>query len=161
MRRLRFAMIPTLVLALCAVAQAQVQAPKVIPRMEKVNRQYGKVFGTYQHYFADLSHFTVLSTDETTGVIRARREGIDTAIWNRWAYCKVGPLQLLDTLQASTATVEVKLERAGNDATYVTVTANFQAVYGIGSQRSTVQCISNGALESDLLAVVGSGSAAN
>ncbi len=136
-------------------AMAQVNAPRLVPHSATVNRPPRAVFGTLKNYFSTPGSFTLVRSDEKTGTLVARREGIDTATWNRWAYCKVGTMQLLDTLQSSSAVATVKIARAGHNSSFVTVTADLNAVYGFASQTNNVPCVSKGGLEDEILIAAG------
>jgi|SRR5579871_2767229 len=136
-------------------ATAQVNAPRMVPHSATVNRPPDAVFGTLKNYFSTPGSFTLVRSDEKARTLVARREGIDTETWNRWAYCKVGATQLLDTLQSSSAVATVRISRAGRNSSFITVTADLNAVYGFGSQTSNVPCISRGGLEDEILIAAG------
>jgi hypothetical protein len=158
MRRQLSTMIPMIAIAAATIATsafAQVEAPRNVARSAYANRPYHEVFGTLKHYFAALNSMTLVSSDVKTGTIVARRNGVETATWNRWAYCKVGAMGLLDTLQSSSAEVTIKLTQAGTGSTLVTVTANYHAIYSFASQTDNVECTSTGVLEREILTVAG------
>lgn len=137
-----------------AVASAQ---PAVIPRMAQTPHDAGQTFATLKRYFSDPSMglFTLQSADERTHTLVAKRSGIDLQTWGQWAYCKLGPEHLLDSLRDGSVTVNVKVEGSGKSASYVTVATDFEGTYGIGSSESTTQCVSNGVLEQNILAAAG------
>ncbi len=141
----------------CAGARgfAQTEAPRLIPHSATVNRPPHAVFATLKNYFSAPGSLTLERADERSSTIVARRQGVDIGTWGRWAYCKVGAMHLLDTLQSSSAVATVKITRAGRNASFVTVTADFNAVYALGSQTSNVACLSNGALENEILIAAG------
>lgn len=58
-------------------------------------------------------------------------------------------------IEGGTVTVTVQLQKAGNQSAFVTVSADFQGNHGMGSQEATIDCISKGSLEQDLIAVAG------
>jgi len=64
---------------------------------------------------------------------------------------------MLDTLRASSVTLNIKIEPSGTTS-YVTVTADFEGTYGIMSSQSTMQCTSKGVLEGNILSIVGASS---
>ncbi|MBF6567326.1 MAG: hypothetical protein IVW54_00450 [Candidatus Binataceae bacterium] len=136
-------------------AFAQVALPASVSVSATVNRPYHQVFGTLKNYFASPDAMTLVSADEKTGTIVAHRNSVETATWNRWAYCKVGAMGLLDNLQSSSADLTIKLTHAGAGSTLVTVTANYHAVYSFASQTDNVACTSTGALEREILTVAG------
>jgi len=102
--------------------------------------------------------FTLRSADERTHTLVAKRVGIDLQSWGQWAYCSLGPSHMLDTLTDGSVTVNVTVEASGKTASYVTVGADFEGTYGIGSSESTTQCVSKGLLEQNILAAAGAAS---
>lgn len=130
--------------------------PAAVPRMAQVPRDSRQTFATVKQYFSNpgSTMFRLVSADPRMGTIVARRDNIDNETWNEWAYCKLSPMHLLDTLQDGTATVNVKVEPSGNSS-YVTVNADFEGTYGLADSSDTTQCISNGVLEKNILAAVG------
>ena len=110
-----------------------------------------------KRYFSDAatSQFQLVSTDERTRTLVVKRDGIDSENWNSWAYCKVGPEHLLDTLKDGAVTAKIKIEPSPRHASFVTVVADFEGTYGLGSSESNVQCISKGVLENNILAAAG------
>ena len=137
--------------------------PKIIARMSPVPHDAASTFKTLKRYFSDpgLSNFQLVSADPATHTIVAKRSGIDTATWGQWAYCSLGPMHMLDTLTDAAVTLKVKIEPSVNNASYVTVNADFQGTYGLGNSESTTQCISNGVLEENILATAGAASSEN
>jgi hypothetical protein len=138
-----------------ASANAQ---PSSIPQIGQAPRDAAETFRRVRHYFSDPSLsglFKLVSADEATHTIVAKRSAIDTRTWSEWAYCKLGPEHLLDTLQDSSATVKVKVEPSDRQSSYVTVRGYFEATYGLGASSSTTQCVSKGALEKNVLAATG------
>lgn len=145
-------------LLLCpALANAQ---PAIIPRMAQAPQDPNRSYEVLRNYLADSprSSFKLVSTDPSTRTIVAKRSGIDTQTWNELAYCKVGPEHLLDTLQDNAVTVTVKVEPSPRRASFISVSADFEATYALGSSETTTQCISNGIVENDLLKIVGGNS---
>lgn len=147
--------ISVILLCLNTCGFAQTEAPRLIPRSATVDRPPGAVFATLKNYFSALGPLTLEHADEHSDAIVARRQGVDIGTWERWAYCKVSATNLLDTLQSSSAVATVKITRAGRNKSFVTVTADFNAVYALGSQTSNVACLSNGALENEILTAAG------
>jgi hypothetical protein len=81
--------------------------------------------------------------------------GIDGENWSRWAFCKTSAQQMIYQFEGGTVTVTVQLQKAGNQSAFVTVSADLQGNYGMGSQEATIDCVSKGSLERDLIAVAG------
>ncbi len=131
--------------------------PAIIPRIGRAPHPAPETFITLKNYFADrtVSGFTLVSADPKTGALIAKRTGIDGDTWRQWAYCKMDPSHLIDSLSEAAATVNVKVEAAGKRNSYVTVDADLEGTYALGSNQTTRQCISKGALEGNILAAAG------
>lgn len=95
--------------------------------------------------------YVIVSTDVPTRTVVARRSSIDSANWARWAYCRMGPLDLLDILRDGSVTLTVSLEPATKWRTWAVVKADFSGTYAIGAEVKQTQCISTGVLEEDIL----------
>ncbi len=149
--------IAALTMLMFAVTQARAQTmpPSVVPHSSTVNRPTRQVFAALKTYLTTPGECARQQVDEKTGTLVARCQATDTATWNRWAYCKVGAMNLLDTLQSSSAVATIKVARGGRDSSFVTVSADLNAVYAFASQTSNIACISNGALEDQLLIAAG------
>jgi hypothetical protein len=100
-----------------------------------------------------LGPYQVVSSDPKTRTLVVRRNGIDLDSWSKWAYCKVGPLDMLDSLRDGTVTMAIKLEPA-RGVTYTSTTADFEGVYGLTSTGKVVPCISTGVFEDNVLATI-------
>ncbi len=160
MRRLFLA--PVFLALLVSIALA-IETPRIIPRSERVERPIDQVFGTLKQYFNDssLSGFAPKSADQKTWTLVATRSGIDSATMNNWAFCKASGQQMLYRFQDGTVTVTVQLQKASTNATFVTVSADFQASYSLGSQEAKIDCTSSGNMEQDLIAIAGGSSKAS
>jgi hypothetical protein len=134
-----------------------IETPRIISRSERVEHPVDQVFGTLKHYFNDssLSGFRLTSADDKSWTLTATRSGIDGENWNTWAFCKTSAQQMIYQFEDGTVTVTVQLQKAGNQSAFVTVSADFQGNYGLGSQEATIDCVSKGSLEQDLVAVAG------
>jgi len=134
-----------------------IDTPRVISRSDKVEHPIDQVFGTLQQYFNDssLSGFRLTNADKKSWTLVATRTDIDGANWNKWAFCKTSPEQMIYRFEGGTVTVTVELQNAGKDATFTTISADFHGNYGLGSQETTIDCVSKGELETDLIAVAG------
>jgi hypothetical protein len=154
MRRPASVVLPGLLLLWPVLAMAQ---PARIPRMAQSPQAPAHVYEVLRNYLADTvrSSFELVSADPATRTIVAKRHGIDTQTWGEWAYCKVGPEHLLDTLEDGTVTVTVKIEPSTKQASFISVSADFEATYALGSKESVIQCISNGIVENELLKIAG------
>ena len=147
----------SILLTIMASPALAIETPRVIPRSERVEHPIDQVFGTLKHYFKDssLSGFRLTSSDDKSWTLVATRSEIDGENWNRWAFCKTSAQQMIYQFEGGTVSVTVQLQKAGNQSAFVTVSADFQGNYGLGSQQATIDCVSNGSLEQDLIAVAG------
>ena len=134
-----------------------IDTPRITSRSDKVDKPIDQVFGTLKQYFTDssLSGFRLTNADQKTWTLIATRTDIDGANWNNWAFCKTSPEQMIYRFEGGTVSVTVELQKAGKGATFTTVSADFHGDYGLGSQETTIACVSKGALETDLIAVAG------
>jgi hypothetical protein len=162
MKRLSFATSAgAFAITLCAaLAYAQ---PAVIPRIGRASHDATATYRMLKRYFADptLSQFRLISADAAKRTIVARRPGIDSATWTKWAYCKVSTTELIYSLANATATVRVKVDPAGPHSSEVRVTADLEGTYKLGSNQTSLHCISNGVLEQSILATAGVPASAN
>ncbi len=133
------------------------QESKLLPRSADIARPTEQIFVAIKNYFADSGtrQFELLSADQATGIIVAKRHGIDDNTWREWAYCELPAINLLDILKDGTVTVNVRLKRDQPNRTYVTVTADFKGNYALGNAEHTVSCQSKGVLEKNILASAG------
>ena len=132
--------------------------PAGIPRIGQAPHSASQTFHKLKGYFSDetASQFHLVRADARTGTIVAKRSGIDTGTWSRWAYCKMSPTHLLDSLEDGTVTLKIKVEDSGGHSSYVHVDADFEGTCGgLGSNQTTQQCVSQGVLEQHVLATAG------
>ena len=150
-------MVISLLMVVIAFPALAIETPRIISRSERVEHPVDQVFGTLKHYFNDssLSGFRLTSADDKSWTLIATRSGIDGENWNTWAFCKTSAQQMIYQFEDGTVTVTVQLQKAGNQSAFVTVSADFQGNYGLGSQEATIDCVSKGSLEQDLVAVAG------
>jgi len=136
---------------------ALAQDAQSVPQSAEIARPSDQVFGALKQYFSDtLKHqFQLVSADKGSGVIVAKRHGIDENTWTNWAYCKTPALNMLDTLTDGTVTVNVKVQPDGPNQTRVTIAPDFKGYYSLGNAQNIVSCQSKGALEKDILASAG------
>ena len=151
-------------IAMLSSSALAIETPRIIPRSEKVERPIDQVFGTLKQFFNDssLSGFRLTSADQKSWTLIATRSDIDGANWDKWAFCKTSAEQMIYRFEDGTVTVTVELQKAGSQATFTIVSADFHGSYGMGSQQATIDCVSKGALEQDVIAVAaGSSKATN
>jgi hypothetical protein len=134
--------------------------PTVIPRIGQAPRSASETYKKLLAYFSDegASQFKLVKADPRTRTIVARRDGIDTATWTKWAYCKMSPTHLLDSLEdgAATVKVKVKVEGVGRRTSYVHVDADFDGKYkSLDGTETAHRCVSNGVLEQNILGTAG------
>ena len=115
----------------------------------------GRLYRALKTQFAggQLGPWQVVSSDPRTRTLVVRRNYIDIDNWSQWAYCKVGPLDMLDSLRDGYVTMAIKLEPA-RGVTYTSTTADFEGIYGLTSTGKVVPCISRGVLEDNVLATI-------
>jgi hypothetical protein len=130
--------------------------PTVIPRISRAPHDADRTYDIAKNYLSDPSHglFTIVSADPRRHTLTATRHNIDTQTWGEWAYCKVSPEQLLDTLDDGAVTLTVSIQDEGSSSD-VTATAKFTGTYGLGGSQTTTECVSTGALENRLFEAVG------
>ena len=147
----------SILLATIASPVLALETPRIIPRSDRVEHPIDQVFGTLKQYFNDssLSGFRLTSADEKSWTLIATRSDIDGENWKKWAFCKTSAQQMIYQFEDGTVTVTVQLQKAGNQSAFVTVSADFQGNYGLGGQETTIDCVSNGSLEQELIAVAG------
>ena len=147
----------SILLAILVSPVLALETPRIIPRSERVEHPIDQVFGTLKHYFNDssLSGFRLTSADDKSWTLIATRSGIDGENWKRWAFCKTSAQQMIYQFEDGTVTVTVQLQKAGNESAFVSVSADFQGNYGLRGQETTIDCVSNGSLEQDLITVAG------
>lgn len=133
------------------------EPPRIIPHSASIEKPVSNVFQTLKNYFSDQveSKFVLVSADESAGTIVAKQTGIDSARWRNWAACETDPLHMLYKLNDAMVTVTVKLEQAPRNTTFMTTTADFQGIYGLAQDQTTIECKSTGALENNILALAG------
>ena len=115
----------------------------------------GRLYRALKTQFAggQLGPWQVVSSDPKTRTLVVRRNYIDLDNWSQWAYCKVSPLDMLDSLREGYVTMAIKLEPA-RGVTYTSTTADFEGIYGLTSTGKVVPCISRGVLEDNVLATI-------
>ena len=147
-----------IVSGLCQISTASaLEPPRIIPHSGQINKPVPEVFRMLKSYFSDRleSKFELVSADQKTGTIVAKQTGIDSARWKTWAACQTDPIHMIYQLNDATVTVTIKLEQAPRKTTFMTVTADFQGIYGLGQDHTTIKCESTGVLEDSILAFAG------
>ncbi|HKV56242.1 MAG TPA: hypothetical protein VJN94_16535 [Candidatus Binataceae bacterium] len=153
--RKSIATLSMIALAWCATAAAQ---SAVIPRISRAPRDAQRTFEILKNYFSSNGAYKILRADPAEHTLVAKRNGIDTESWSDWAYCEMGPEHLLDTLDDGAVTLTVKIKPISKDSSEVSVTADFEATYGLGDAETTTQCVSHGVLENQVLQLAGAAS---
>jgi hypothetical protein len=133
------------------------EPPRIIPHSAPVAKPVENVFQILKNYFSDRvqSKFELISADEKSGTIIARQTGIDSERWRNWAVCQTDPVHMIYQLQDARVTLTIKLEQAPHNTTFMTVSADFQGLYGLAQDQTTIECRSTGALEDSILAFAG------
>jgi hypothetical protein len=131
--------------------------PRIIPHSAPINKPVPEVFKTLKAYFSDQvdSKFALISADEKTDTIVAKQTGIDSARWSQWAACQTDPMHLIYQLNDAMVTLTIKLDKSPHDTTFMTVSADFQGIYGLAQDSTTIECKSTGTLEDNILALAG------
>ncbi len=144
---------------ICASQALAIEQPRIVPRSQRISRPIEQVFRTLKVYFSDaaLSQFKLVRANNLTWTLVAKRSDIDDETWTNWAFCKAPPIAMIYSLKQGDVTVTVHLERAGNDATFTTVTADFTGTYTLGANEQDIDCISKGALEQQIMTVASGG----
>lgn len=156
MRLRATSIIAPVVLAVLTPAFA-IEAPRIVPRMNEIQKPVDEVYATVRKYFTDpsLSNFKLVSEDKKTHTLVAKLSGIDDESWRKWAFCETGPVQMIYKLEDGSVTVKIKLEKSTRRSTLATVSADFQGTYGLGANQNKVACTSKFVLEDDILAAAG------
>src|SRR2546421_5529003 len=117
--------------------------PTVIPRISRAPHGADRTYEIARSYLSDPPHglFIIVSADRSRHTLTATRHNIDTQTWGEWAYCRVSPEQMLDTLENGAATLNLTIKDAGSSSD-VAVTADFKGTYGLGGSQTTTECIS-------------------
>jgi hypothetical protein len=138
-----------------------IEQPRIVPRANEVPKPMDEVFARLKKYFSDpsVSHFQLVSADPKTHTIVAKQASVDSASWNNWAFCKTGPVEMIYKYADGSATVTVKLEKTTKHSTFVSVAADFQGAYRLGSNENKVACESKFVLEDQIISVAGASDA--
>jgi hypothetical protein len=155
--KLRAASIVILLLLFTLAPAFAIDTPRIVPRIQEVQRPVGEVFHTVKKYFTDasLSHFQLVSADEHTHTLVAKQTALDDLTWRTWAFCETGPVQMIYKLEDGTVTVTVKLSKTTPNSTLATVSGDFQGRYALAGNQNTVDCKSKFVLEDQILAAAG------
>ncbi len=138
-------------------AALAVEQPRIVARSAHVDRPAGSVYSTLKHYFSDpsLSMFHLASADEKKMILVATRSGIDGESWNNWAFCEAAPVQMIYKFQDGAVKVTVQLEPSGKHASFISVIADFEGTYALGTAENKINCVSKGGLEQAILGAAG------
>jgi hypothetical protein len=131
--------------------------PRVIPHSAQIDKPVPDVFKTLKSYLSDRleSKFELVSADEKSETIVAKQTGIDSARWAQWAACQTDPMHLIYQLNDAIVTLTIKLDKSPHNKTFMTVSADFQGIYGLAQDSTTIECKSTGTLEDNILAFAG------
>lgn len=99
--------------------------------------------------------YMLVNSDAASRTVIVMRSNIDSASWTQWAYCRMGPMDMLDALRDGSVMLTVRLEPATKWRTWAVITAEFTGTYGIGYQTKQTRCASKGVLEEDILRRLG------
>jgi hypothetical protein len=137
-----------------------IEQPRIVPRANEAPKPIDEVFSRLKSYFSDPNnHFELVSAEPRKHTIVAKQSGIGDLVWNNWAFCKTGPVEMIYKYVDGTVTVTVKLEKTTRHSTFVSVTADFEGAYRLGSNENKVACQSKFALEDQILSAAGASSA--
>jgi hypothetical protein len=137
-----------------------IEQPRIVPRANEVPKAIDEVFTRLKKYFSDpMNHFQLVSADPKTHTIVAKQSGIGDLVWANWAFCKTGPVEMIYKYQDGTVTVTVKLEKTTKRSTFVSVAADFQGAYRLGSNETKVACDSKFVLEDQVPSAAGASEA--
>jgi hypothetical protein len=151
-----FAAIAFAALALCgATASAQTASapPLTIAHRGPITGKPDALFNQTKTSFSEgrFGLCTIVGAYPASHTLVVKRSNIDSANWARWAYCKMGPLELLDTLRDGSVTMTIQFQPTTRWITWVLVKAEFTGTYALGSTVKQTECISTGVLEEDIL----------
>jgi hypothetical protein len=134
-----------------------IETPRIVPRMNEIQKPVDQVYATLKKYFSDssLSTFKLVSEDKKTRTLVAKQSGIGEETWHNWAFCETGPVTMIYKLEDGTVTVTVNLEKSPHHSTFASVSADFQGTYGLGANQNKVACTSKFVLEDSILAAAG------
>ncbi len=143
-----------LTVILCSTAAAQ---PAIIPRLGRAPHRPAQTYELLKGYLSDplRGGFFKIVRGDSAKLLVVERDSIDDKNWNDWAYCKLGPAQLLYKLKDGRAAITVKISPSGRSFSEVSVTANLTGIYALGSSETIAQCVSKGVLENRVLRAVG------
>ena len=134
-----------------------IETPRIVPRVNEIQKPVDEVFTTLKKYFTDssLSTFQLVSEDKRTHTLVAKQSGVGEETWRSWAFCETGPVQMIYKLDDGTVTVTVKLTKDSRHSTLASVAADFEGTYSLGSNQNKVACTSKFVLEDKILAAAG------
>ena len=134
-----------------------IETPRIVPQMNTVPKPIDEVYARLKKYFTDSSqsNFQLIRADPKTHTLEAKLSEIGNETWTNWAYCKTGPMEMIYKYVGGTVKVTVKLQKTTKNSTFVTVSADFQGRYQLGSNENEVACTSKFVLENQILAAAG------
>jgi hypothetical protein len=141
-------------LALCAgAAAAQAVAPLSVAHRGPITGKPNALFNQIKASFSSgrFGPYTIVGAYPASHTLVVKRSNINSMNWSRWAYCKMGPMDLLDVLRDGSVTMTIHLEPTTKWITWAVVKAEFTGTYQLGSQVKQTQCMSTGVLEENML----------
>jgi hypothetical protein len=146
-----------LVLSWTIAGAVAVSLSTPIPHRAPFKAPAGKLFDELKTGFSGgrFGPYQVVDSDAPARTIVVKRNAIDPESWSKWAYCRVDPIDMIDSLRDGKAMLTVKLEPTTKTVTYAVIWAEFNGDYGIGNVNKNFQCTSTGVLEEHLLHRIG------
>ncbi len=146
-----------LALSWATAAAVVVSLATPIPHRAPIRAEANKLFDELKTGFSGgrFGPYQVVDSDVRTRTLVIKRNAIDQQTWSKWAYCRVDPIDMIDSLRDGKVTLTLKLEPTTKTVTYAVVWAEFNGSYGIGTVNKNVQCTSTGVLEENILHQVG------
>src|SRR5260370_42124307 len=74
-----------------------IETPRIVPRMQEIQKPVDEVFEAVKKYFSDskLSTFQLVSEDKARHTLVAKQSGVGEETWRKWAFCETGPVQMI------------------------------------------------------------------
>ena len=147
--KLRAASIITPLLLLILAPAYAIETPRIVPRIQEIQKPVGEVFATLKKYFTDasLSHFELVSADERTHTLVAKQTATDDLTWRTLGILR--DRSGSDDLQVAGRHCDGdrQARKSPPHSTLATVSADFQGRYALGGNQNTVACKSKFVLE--------------
>lgn len=143
--------------AATGIAQTVPEIPLSIAHRGPLSGKPGALFNQTKESFSEgrFGPYTIIGDYPASHTLVVKRSNIDSANWSRWAYCKMGAVDLFDTLRDGSVTMTIRFAPTTRSITWVLVKAEFTGTYGLGSTVKKTECVSTGVLEEDMLRRLG------